>query len=160
MPLCVIVLDFSNPALFTAETVQLLVRHGAVVLGLRGLSSMFGREEPPKAVDFDIAFNPREDGYQSPASSAMEVPHVVQYMIGLTALSTQIPVAVEGVRRWQWSLAISTFSRVDVSVVWFGLTLALTDPSHLAGAFSYSKLLLRLGSRKTSTPPQDRRNTI
>ncbi|OQE96572.1 hypothetical protein PENNAL_c0001G10969 [Penicillium nalgiovense] len=85
-------------------------------LCLRGLSSMFGREEPPKAVDFDIAFNPRENGYQSPAGSAMEVPHVVQYMIGLTALSTQIPVAVDDVRRWQWSLAISTFSRVDVSV--------------------------------------------
>ncbi|KAJ6189727.1 amidase signature domain-containing protein [Penicillium mononematosum] len=62
--------DFSNPAPFTAETVQLLIKLRAVVLGLTKLSSMFGRKEPTEAVEFHIAFNPRGDGYQSPASGS------------------------------------------------------------------------------------------
>ncbi|KAJ5713601.1 uncharacterized protein N7483_010782 [Penicillium malachiteum] len=60
----------SDHAPFTAEVVQLLVKQGAVVVGLTKLSSMIGREEPLEAVDFQISFNPRGDGYQSPAGNS------------------------------------------------------------------------------------------
>lgn len=39
-------------------------------MGLTKLSSMIAREEPTDAVDFQTAFNPRGDGYQSPAGSS------------------------------------------------------------------------------------------
>ena len=33
------------------------------------LNSFIGREEPTEANDYQVPFNPREDGYQSPAGS-------------------------------------------------------------------------------------------
>ncbi|KAF5139478.1 Amidase 1 [Metarhizium anisopliae] len=62
--------EMSYPAPFTAQVVQALVKDGAHVLGLTKLSSMMAREEPMDAVDYPTAFNPRGDGYQSPAGSS------------------------------------------------------------------------------------------
>ncbi|RBQ76487.1 hypothetical protein FVER14953_20104 [Fusarium verticillioides] len=62
--------DLSEPAAFTAEVVQRLVEDGAHILGLTKLSSMIVREEPMDAVDYPTAFDPRGDGYQSPAGSS------------------------------------------------------------------------------------------
>ena len=62
--------EYSDIAKCTAEVVQLLVDDGAYVIGLTKLSTMIAREEPRDAVDFPIAFNPRGDGYQSPAGSS------------------------------------------------------------------------------------------
>lgn len=62
--------EMSDPAPFTAQVVQELVKDGAHVLGLTKLSSMVAREEPMDAVDYPTAFNPRGDGYQSPAGSS------------------------------------------------------------------------------------------
>ncbi|KAH6990979.1 amidase signature domain-containing protein [Ilyonectria sp. MPI-CAGE-AT-0026] len=59
-----------EPAPFTANIVQSLVASGAHILGLTKLSSMIAREEPMDAVDYLTAFNPRADGYQSPAGSS------------------------------------------------------------------------------------------
>lgn len=39
-------------------------------MGLTKLSYIIAREEPTDAVDFQTAFNPRGDGYQSPAGSS------------------------------------------------------------------------------------------
>ncbi|KAI0445859.1 amidase signature domain-containing protein [Xylaria telfairii] len=62
--------DTSDEAASSAAVVESLVRDGAIVLGLTKLSSMIAREEPMDAVDFPTAFNPRGDGYQSPAGSS------------------------------------------------------------------------------------------
>ncbi|KAK8131604.1 amidase signature enzyme [Apiospora sp. TS-2023a] len=58
------------PAQSTASVVQQLADAGGQILGLTKLSSMIAREEPPEAVDFQTPFNPRGDGYQSPAGSS------------------------------------------------------------------------------------------
>ncbi|KAK8052679.1 amidase [Apiospora saccharicola] len=60
----------SRPSGETATAVQLLVDAGCQIVGLTKLSSMIAREEPAEAVDFQTAFNPRGDGYQSPAGSS------------------------------------------------------------------------------------------
>lgn len=60
----------SPPAQESAGVVQRLVDGGHHIVGLTKLSSMAAREEPPDAVDFQAAFNPRGDGYQSPAGSS------------------------------------------------------------------------------------------
>ncbi|KAF5542031.1 amidase signature domain-containing protein [Fusarium phyllophilum] len=62
--------DVSEPATFTADVSQALINDGAHILGLTKLSSMIAREEPMDAVDYPTAFNPRGDGYQSPAGSS------------------------------------------------------------------------------------------
>lgn len=62
--------QLSSPAIRSADAVQKLVNQGHHVLGLTKLSSMIAREEPSDAVDFQTAFNPRGDGYQSPAGSS------------------------------------------------------------------------------------------
>ncbi|PNP80392.1 hypothetical protein FNYG_05991 [Fusarium nygamai] len=62
--------QLSEPATFTADVVQALIDNGAHILGLTKLSSMIAREEPMDAVDYPTAFNPRGDGYQSPAGSS------------------------------------------------------------------------------------------
>ncbi|AEO67441.1 uncharacterized protein THITE_2049603 [Thermothielavioides terrestris NRRL 8126] len=62
--------DFSEPADSTAAVISSLARDGAHILGMTKLSSMIAREEPLDAVDFHTAFNPRGDGYQSPAGSS------------------------------------------------------------------------------------------
>lgn len=60
----------SEPATSTALAVQALADEGHHIVGLTKLSSMLAREEPADAVDFQAAFNPRGDGYQSPAGSS------------------------------------------------------------------------------------------
>lgn len=60
----------SEPATSTAPVVQALADRGHHIVGLTKLSSMLAREEPADAVDFQTAFNPRGDGYQSPAGSS------------------------------------------------------------------------------------------
>ncbi|KAG6360963.1 hypothetical protein INS49_012031 [Diaporthe citri] len=60
----------SEPATSTAFVVQTLTDRGHQIVGLTKLSSMMAREEPMDAVDFQTAFNPRGDGYQSPAGSS------------------------------------------------------------------------------------------
>ncbi|KAF5600679.1 amidase signature domain-containing protein [Fusarium pseudoanthophilum] len=62
--------ELSEPATATADVIQALVDDGAHILGLTKLSSMIAREEPMDAVDYPTAFNPRGDGYQSPAGSS------------------------------------------------------------------------------------------
>ncbi|KAI1327018.1 amidase signature enzyme [Xylariaceae sp. FL0255] len=62
--------DYSDEATSSAAVVESLVRDGAHILGLTKLSSMIAREEPMDAIDFSTAFNPRGDGYQSPAGSS------------------------------------------------------------------------------------------
>ncbi|KAG5803276.1 hypothetical protein H9Q74_012181 [Fusarium xylarioides] len=62
--------ELSEPATFTADMIQALIDDGAHILGLTKLSSMIAREEPMDAVDYPTAFNPRGDGYQSPAGSS------------------------------------------------------------------------------------------
>ncbi|KAK8045570.1 Amidase signature domain protein [Apiospora rasikravindrae] len=60
----------SRPAGATAAAVQLLADAGCQIVGLTKLSTMIAREEPSEAVDYQTAFNPRGDGYQSPAGSS------------------------------------------------------------------------------------------
>ncbi|KAF4993212.1 hypothetical protein FDECE_13490 [Fusarium decemcellulare] len=62
--------EMSDPANSTAEVVQKLIEDGAQVLGPTKLSSMLARQEPKDVADFPVAFNPRGDGYQSPAGSS------------------------------------------------------------------------------------------
>ena len=54
----------------TAACVKRLVDAGAHVLGTTKISSMISREEPTEAIDYHAPFNPRADGYQSPAGSS------------------------------------------------------------------------------------------
>ncbi|KAK8068765.1 hypothetical protein PG994_005381 [Apiospora phragmitis] len=92
------------PAQATATVVQRLADAGGQLLGLAKLSSMIAREEPSEAVDFQTAFNPRGDGYQSPAgSSSGSAAAVASYdwldcAIG-TDTSRQWPTACIGKRR-------------------------------------------------------------
>ena len=60
----------NRPSLGTANSIQSLLDHGAQVVGMTKLSSLISREEPTEAVDFQTPFNPRGDGYQSPAGSS------------------------------------------------------------------------------------------
>ena len=60
----------SEPAAETAPAVARLMERGAIVVGKSKLSTMISREEPAEAVDYQVPFNPRGDGYQSPAGSS------------------------------------------------------------------------------------------
>ncbi|VZI19830.1 unnamed protein product [Fusarium fujikuroi] len=62
--------ELSEHETFTADVIQSLIDDGAYILGLTKLSSMIAREEPMDAIDYPAAFNPRGDGYQSPAGSS------------------------------------------------------------------------------------------
>ncbi|KAK3901760.1 amidase signature domain-containing protein [Staphylotrichum tortipilum] len=62
--------NLSTPAESTAAVVESLARDGAHILGMTKLSSMIAHEDPLDAVDFHTAFNPRGDGYQSPAGTS------------------------------------------------------------------------------------------
>ncbi|KAL9060553.1 MAG: hypothetical protein Q9206_000963 [Seirophora lacunosa] len=65
--------DFFNlypPCTDTASAIQRLIAAGAEILGKSKLSSFAAREEPTESVDFQAPFNPRGDGYQSPAGSS------------------------------------------------------------------------------------------
>ncbi|KAI4944594.1 hypothetical protein J4E91_008597 [Alternaria rosae] len=54
----------------TAESVRLLTSLGAIVVGKTHLSSFAWKEEPTECVEYPAPFNPRGDGYQSPAGSS------------------------------------------------------------------------------------------
>jgi Asp-tRNA(Asn)/Glu-tRNA(Gln) amidotransferase A subunit family amidase len=54
----------------TAACIEHLIEAGAVIVGETKLSSMVSTEEPTQGIDFQTAWNPRADGYQSPAGSS------------------------------------------------------------------------------------------
>ena len=58
------------PAGKTAACIEHLIDAGAVIVGKTKLSSMVSTEEPTQGIDFQTAWNPRADGYQSPAGSS------------------------------------------------------------------------------------------
>lgn len=60
----------SSPSSSTAKCIQTLLDAGAEVLGVTKLSSFISKKEPTQAVDYSAPFNPRADGYQSPAGSS------------------------------------------------------------------------------------------
>lgn len=62
--------DIDEPAENTAPMIQLLIDSGAYLVGLNKLACLIAREEPSECVDYQAPFNPRGDGYQSPAGSS------------------------------------------------------------------------------------------
>lgn len=60
----------SAPCDKTATSIQKLIDAGAEIVGKNKLSSFAAREEPTECVDYQAPFNPRGDGYQSPAGSS------------------------------------------------------------------------------------------
>lgn len=54
----------------TAAFVQSLIDLGAIIVGKTRLNAMVVREEPMECVEFLAPFNPRGDGYQTPAGSS------------------------------------------------------------------------------------------
>lgn len=54
----------------TADCLEEFLNKGAVIVGKTHLNSFAMREEPTQCVDFQAPFNPRADGYQSPAGSS------------------------------------------------------------------------------------------
>ncbi|KAK3948898.1 hypothetical protein QBC32DRAFT_327396 [Pseudoneurospora amorphoporcata] len=99
--------EISTPSKSTATVVESLYRNGAHILGMTKLSSMIAREEPLDAVDFHTCFNPRGDGYQSPAgSSSGSAAAVASYSwvdVGIgtdTSGSGRRPAMVNGV--WEF----------------------------------------------------------
>ena len=58
------------PASETAECIKLLSQAGAVILGTTKLASFAATEEPVECIDYQAPWNPRADGYQSPAGSS------------------------------------------------------------------------------------------
>ncbi|KAJ4299616.1 hypothetical protein N0V90_004862 [Kalmusia sp. IMI 367209] len=62
--------DLYPPRTETADCVKLLLDLGAIVVGKTHLSSFAWKEEPTECIDYQAPFNPRADGYQSPAGSS------------------------------------------------------------------------------------------
>jgi Asp-tRNA(Asn)/Glu-tRNA(Gln) amidotransferase A subunit family amidase len=54
----------------TAACVELLKQQKAVIVGTTKLAAFAATEEPIECVDFQAPWNPRADGYQSPAGSS------------------------------------------------------------------------------------------
>ena len=54
----------------TAACIERLAAAGAVIVGTTKLASFAATEEPVECVDFQAPWNPRADGYQSPAGSS------------------------------------------------------------------------------------------
>lgn len=54
----------------TAGCIELLTQVGANIIGTTKLASFAATEEPLECVDFQAPWNPRADGYQSPAGSS------------------------------------------------------------------------------------------
>lgn len=118
---------FSEPATSTAFVIQTLADRGHHIVGLTKLSSMIAREEPMDAVDFPTPFNPRGDGYQSPAgSSSGSAAAVAAYdwldcAIGTdTSGSGRRPALVNGVFQFRPSQdSISSLSGMVQTFPWF-----------------------------------------
>lgn len=119
--------SISEPATFTAFVVQALADQGHHIVGVTKLSSMIAREEPMDAVDFQTAFNPRGDGYQSPAgSSSGSAAAVAAYdwldcAIGTdTSGSGRRPALVNGVFQFRPSHdSVVSLSGVVQTFPWF-----------------------------------------
>ena len=62
--------ELYQPATETAECLRRLFRRGAVIVGTTKLASFAATEEPLECIDFQAPWNPRADGYQSPAGSS------------------------------------------------------------------------------------------
>jgi len=58
------------PASRTAAAIQILYDAGAIIVGTTKLASFAATEEPLECVDWQAPWNPRADGYQSPAGSS------------------------------------------------------------------------------------------
>lgn len=54
----------------TAACIEILTLAGAVIVGTTKLASFAATEEPLECIDFQAPWNPRADGYQSPAGSS------------------------------------------------------------------------------------------
>ena len=97
-------LDINQRADRTAPAVSVFVDAVAHVLGMTKLNSMISREEPTEAIDYHMAFNPRRDGYQSPAGSsnasaaaAASYPWIDFAIVTDTSGSGRRPALVNGV---------------------------------------------------------------
>ena len=62
--------DFYPPHRSTARCLQALQSVGVQILGKLHLSSFALKEDPAECVDYQVPFNPRADGYQTPAGSS------------------------------------------------------------------------------------------
>lgn len=62
--------DVNEPATVTSPAIQRLLDSGAYLVGMTKLACFAGREEPTESVDYQAPYNPRGDGYQSPAGSS------------------------------------------------------------------------------------------
>ena len=54
----------------TAKCIQQVVDAGATLVGTTKLASFAATEEPTQCIDYQAPWNPRADGYQSPAGSS------------------------------------------------------------------------------------------
>ncbi|EED16514.1 conserved hypothetical protein [Talaromyces stipitatus ATCC 10500] len=62
--------DLYPPALKTAACIEILRQKGAHILGTTKLAAFAATEEPIECIDYQAPWNPRADGYQSPAGSS------------------------------------------------------------------------------------------
>jgi Asp-tRNA(Asn)/Glu-tRNA(Gln) amidotransferase A subunit family amidase len=62
--------DLYPKASQTAQCIKILEEQGACVVGTTKLAAFAATEEPVECVDYQAPFNPRADGYQSPAGSS------------------------------------------------------------------------------------------
>lgn len=53
-----------------AACLDVLLREGAAIVGTTKLASFAATEEPIECIDYEAPWNPRGDGYQSPAGSS------------------------------------------------------------------------------------------
>ncbi|KAG8529751.1 uncharacterized protein KY384_005232 [Bacidia gigantensis] len=63
-------LELYPPVAATASSVKSIIEGGAIILGKTKLSSFLSREEPSESIDFQAAWNPRADGYQTTGGSS------------------------------------------------------------------------------------------
>lgn len=59
-----------NPPSKSAACIEILSNLGAVIVGTTKLASFAATEEPVECIDYQAPWNPRADGYQSPAGSS------------------------------------------------------------------------------------------
>ena len=62
--------DTYPPRRETADCIQRLINHGVVVCGKTKMTSFANWEEPVEYIDYQVPWNPRADGYQSPGGSS------------------------------------------------------------------------------------------
>ena len=62
--------ELNDPPQYTAACIKILSEAGAVIVGTTKLASFAATEEPVECIDWPAPWNPRADGYQSPAGSS------------------------------------------------------------------------------------------